>query len=289
MQSPDFGLNDNASLSPMRGIISEYSDGNPRISFALVDSAGTPLRAYAAERVYYSASTVKLGVMVATLRHIQRGIWALSDEWLVSHEFASIVPGAQRFTIPLDETDPGCGTPGDTVTLGHLLDRMTSVSANCATNRLFEALGVEAVSAAFGDAGIYDTGMDRPYSDVSGLQAGITNRATALGLARFMAAITGGQLLDVAHTNAAVAYMRKCEEPLIGAVLAERAARSGIRLDHGSKGGTVEGIVHEVAFVERNGERLCLAICTRGYSEAQGSVAIRAIADAVLGNWATAQ
>jgi len=283
MEKPDFGLDEEPG-----GIVSDYSDGVPMISYALVDADGGILRAYDAERPYYSASTVKMGVMVAALREVQRGNWSLDDEHTVTHEFTSIVPGAGRFVMPLEDTDPGVGSPGDTVTLSHLLDRMTGVSANCATNILFEALGPEAVASPFLDAGVPDTGMDRPYSDARGLAEGYTNRATALGLARFVAAIARGDLLDEQQTAKAKQLMRNRQNPVIGGALAEIGARAGKTIDHGSKGGGIEGIAHDVAFLERDGETRCLAICTRAYGEEQGEAAIRALATALLGEWATA-
>lgn len=277
MDTPDFGLNSEAG-----GVVSPYSDGVPMISYALVDAAGGLVHGVDADRQYYSASTVKVGVLVAALREVQSGSWRLDDQLEVTHEFASIVPEAPRFVMDAEETDPGLGSPGDWVSRAHVINRMVTVSANCATNMLFEELGAERVAAAFADAGVPDTGMDRPYSDVAGLEAGVTNRASALGLARFMAALIRGDLLDPAHTEYAKQLLREVQEPAISAVARELAASAGSTVDTGSKGGNVDGIAHDFAFVERHGESHCLAVCTRGFTAAQGSAAIRAVAAALL-------
>ena len=277
MKNPDFGLDDDP-----RGIVSDYSDGTPVISYALVDADGSVLREQNASLPYYSASTVKVGVLVAALRRVQAGEWRLDDPHIVTHEYASIVPDAPRFTIEIEETDPGLGAPGDTVTLAHLLNRMTTVSANCATNMLFEALGADRIAAVSLDAGAPDTGLDRPYSDVAGLEAGVTNRASALGLARLMAALVRGALLDAEHTAIAMQRLREREEPVISTAAQTFGERAGVAIDTGSKGGSVDGIAHDFAFISRDGIMQCLAVCTRGYTYEQGAAAISAITAALL-------
>lgn len=264
------------------GFVTAYSDGVPAVSYALVDAEGEVLREYDAERPYYSASTVKVGVLVAALREVQAGALTLDEEMTVTHEFASILPDAPRFVMELDETDAGLGSPGDIVTRARVIERMTTVSANCATNMLFEELGPQKVAQVFIDAGVPDTGMDRPYSDEAGLQAGVTNRASALGLARLMAALVRGDLLDSEQTEYAKQLLRRRENPQISAVAADIGARTGVTVDTGSKGGGVDGIAHDFAFIERDGEMLCLAVCTRAYTYEQGAATIRAITAALL-------
>ena len=264
------------------GLVTTYSDGIPRISYALVDAHGTVLLENDSERVYYSASTVKIGVLVAALRAVQNAEWSLDDQLTVTHDFAGVAKGAGRFVMEAGSTDPGLGEPGDTVSRARVLERMMTVSANCATNMLFEELGHERVLAAFTDAGVHDTCMDRPYSDAAGLEAGVTNRASALGLARFVAALTRGDLLDETRTEYAKRLMRMRQEPVI-ATVAEHFESVGDSVSIGSKGGSVSGIVHDVAFIEHAGETRCLAICSRGFTDGQGQTVVRAVARAVLG------
>lgn len=263
-------------------VVTPYSDGVPAISYALVNANGDALRQHDAERVYYSASTVKVGVMVAALREVQSGAWHLDDSMVVSHRFASICADAGQFTMEADETDPGLGLPGEAVTRARVLERMITVSANCATNMLFEALGPQKVADVFADAEVLDTGMGRPYSDVAGLEAGITNQASALGLARLMAALVRGDLLDQEWTSHAKQLLGDREAPVICEVVGELAAKDSTPVDMGSKGGSVDGIVHDFAFIERDGEMLCLAVCTRAFTKEQGIAVIRAITAALL-------
>lgn len=283
MELPDTGLNEETG-----GFVTPYSDGIPMVSYAMVDRDGTILRQYDAERPYYSASTVKVGVMIAALREVQSGAWKLDDEKEVTHEFASILPEAGRFVMRAEETDEGLGVPGDIVTRARVIERMITVSANCATNILFEELGAEKVAQVFLDAGVPDTGMDRPYSDAAGLEAGVTNRASALGLARLMASLVRGDLLDPEWTEYAKELLRQRENPRISAVATDIAARTGGTVDTGSKGGGIDGIAHDFAFVELNGTMYCLGICTRAYTYEQGAAAIQALASALLNETAIA-
>lgn len=283
MELPDSGLNED-----LGGFTTAYSDGVPVVSYALVDHDGRILRQYDAERPYYSASTVKAGVLVAALREVQSGAWSLDDEKEVTHEFASILPEAGRFVMASSETDQGLGVPGDIVTRARVMERMITVSANCATNILFEDLGTEKVAQVFIDAGVPDTGMDRPYSDAAGKDAGVTNRASALGLARLMASLVRGELLNPEWTEYAKELLRQRENPQISAVSADIGAKTGATVDSGSKGGGIDGIAHDFAFVELNGTMYSLAICTRAYTYEQGAAAIRAIASALLNDTAIA-
>lgn len=283
MELPDTGLNEETG-----GFVTPYSDGVPMVSYAVVDRDGTILRQYDAERPYYSASTVKVGVLVAALREVQNGSWKLDEKKEVTHEFASILPEAGRFTMNADETDAGLGVPGDIVTRARVIERMVTVSANCATNMLFEELGAQKVAQVFLDAGVPDTGMDRPYSDDAGLKAGVTNRASALGLARLMASLVRGDLLDPEWTEYAKELLRQRENPRISAVAADLAAQTGDTVDTGSKGGGIDGIAHDFAFVELNGSMFCLGICTRAFTYEQGAAAIQAIASALLNETAIA-
>lgn len=274
---PDFGLEDGPG-----GIASLYSDGVPTVAYALVDAHGHVLRAFDAERVFYSASTVKLGVLIAALREVQSGAWSLEDELRVTHEFASIVPEAGRFVMDAEETDPGLGSPGDIVSRAWVLNRMTTVSANCATNMCFEALSPEKIAAVSRDAGSPETRMGRPYSDEAGLAAGITNSASPLGLARLMAALVRGELLNAELTAYAMQLLHERDDPVISTVATRLAASRGWPVYTGGKGGSVDGIKHDVAFVQRDGETLILAVCTRAYSVPQGAAVISAIAHALL-------
>lgn len=263
------------------GLLTTYADGTPRVSYALIDRDGAVIKQLDAERVFYAASTVKIGVMIATLREIESGNWSLDDEITVTHEFASVAEGAERFVMEREATDPGLGTPGDVVRRGRVLDRMMSVSANCATNILFEELGAARVKRAFTDAGVYDTCMDRPYSDAAGLEAGISNRSSALGLARLVAALLRGELLDAQHTDYARRLMSNREDPVI-AGLAQRLGSQEHPVFIGSKGGEVSGIVHDVAFIERAGDVHILAVCTSGFTSGQGNAVVRTVAEALL-------
>ena len=52
---------------------SDYSDGVPAIAYCLTAMDGTVLAQRDADLPFYSASTIKLGVLVAVIQAVERG------------------------------------------------------------------------------------------------------------------------------------------------------------------------------------------------------------------------
>ncbi|MFC4223256.1 serine hydrolase [Lysinibacter cavernae] len=272
-----------SSPAPAPGIISDYSDGIPTVAFCLIEPSGTVRAERGADILFYSASTIKLGVLIAALREVERGRLSLDSPIVVSHTFTSAAPGGGTYLMEAEETDPGMAAVGQSMPLADVLRRMIVVSANCATNLVAQTIGLTSVNELFADAGAAHTVMGRPFSDGEGLRAGLTNATTARDLATLMHLLCAGALLNAQLTEIALGLLRAQELPAIGVEVDAVAARDGGSLDWGSKSGAVTGIEHDVAFFGLHGTPpYSLAVCTRAYAEAEGVETIKAVASSTI-------
>ncbi len=202
-----------------------------------------------ADERHYSASTMKLPVLVAAHRLAERGELDLDRTVEVHDEFGSQVPG-ERFRMDSGEdSDPQTWAAlGDVVPLRALVGRMITDSGNLATNLVLEQVGTAEVAAVLADAGCSErTTIVRGIEDYPARDAGIDNLVTADDLARLMVALATGRL---AGPEASAA----CER-----TLQEQAYRGGIPAGLpagaliGNKTGWIDGVNHDVALVRANG------------------------------------
>ncbi len=103
---------------------------------------------------HYSASVMKLPILVAAHRLAERGLLDLSRPVLVHDDFASRKPG-QRFVMDQGEdSDPDTwAARGAEVALEVLTHRMITVSGNLATNLVLDEVGTDEVAAVLAAAG----------------------------------------------------------------------------------------------------------------------------------------
>ena len=259
-------------------ITSDYSDGVPTISYCLTDMAGQVLAERNAGVTFYSASTIKLAVLVAAMRAVERGELSLDQPVVSTHTFTSGAGSREQFSFDPEEYDAGMPPEGSTTTLGTVLGRMITVSSNEATNLALQLLGFPAVNAALAFCGADESVMERLIGDIDALRAGLTHRVSARDLARIMHTIVTGKAARADLTEMMLGWLRAQEYPVIGTEVQAVASGSG----WGSKSGWVTGIQHDVAFVVPPGDPLSagyiLAVCTRGYEEADAAEAIRTVA-----------
>ncbi len=223
-------------------------DGVVSVS-ARVAGEAAPRCAVAEDERHYSASTMKLPVLVAAHRLAERGELDLDRSVVVHDEFDSQVAG-ERFRMDTSEdSDPETWAAlGDVVPLRGLVERMITVSGNLATNLVLEQVGTDEVAAVLADAGCSErTTIVRGIEDYAAREAGIDNLVTAHDLARLMVALaTGG----VAGPEASAA----CER-----TLQQQAYRGGIPAGLpagaliGNKTGWVDAVNHDVALVRADG------------------------------------
>lgn len=198
---------------------------------------------------HYSASIMKLPILVAAHRLAERGVLDLGWPVRVHDDFESRSPG-HRFTMDQDEdSDPATWAAlGAEVPLGDLAHRMITVSGNLATNVVLDEVGTDEVAALLADAGCSArTTIVRGIEDYHARDAGFDNLITADDMARLMVALAEGRL---AGPDATVA----CERSLRA-----QEYRNGIPaglpdgLDIGNKTGWITGVNHDVALVRAPG------------------------------------
>jgi beta-lactamase class A len=199
---------------------------------------------------HYAASIMKLPVLVAAHRLVERGILDLAREVTVHQDFASQLPG-HRFSLdPTEDSDPDTwAAVGTQLPLRDLVRRMITVSGNLATDLVLDEVGLAEVAAVLADAGCSArTTIGRGIEDYPARDAGIDNLITADDMARLMVALAEGQLAGPDATAACEATLRAQEY------------RNGIPaglpdgLEIGNKTGWITAVNHDVALVRRPGQ-----------------------------------
>jgi beta-lactamase class A len=194
---------------------------------------------------HYSASIMKLPILVAVHRLVERGRLDLDRPVTVRNEFDSQKAG-QRFSLDQDEdSDPATWAAlGTGVTLGELVRRMVVVSGNLATNLVLDEVGTAEVAAVLADAGCSErTTIVRGIEDYPARDAGIDNLITADDMVRLVIALAEGRL---AGPDASAA----CEQTLLA-----QEYRNGIPaglpdgLTIGNKTGWISSVNHDVALI----------------------------------------
>ena len=198
---------------------------------------------------HYSASIMKLPVLVAAHRLVERGLLDLGRPVTVHSDFASQVPG-HRFSLdPAEDSDPATwGGVGREVPLRDLVHRMITVSGNLATDLVLDEVGLAEVEAVLAEAGCSErTTIVRGIEDYAARDAGIDNLITADDMARLLVALAEGRLAGPEATAACEATLRAQEY------------RDGIPaglpdgLEIGNKTGWVTDVNHDVALIRAPG------------------------------------
>jgi beta-lactamase class A len=194
---------------------------------------------------HYSASIMKLPILIAAHRLVERRRCDLDRLVRVRNDFDSQEPG-HRFSLDQEEdSDPATwAAVGSDVSLRDLVHRMVTVSGNLATNLVLDEVGTEEVAAVLADAGCSErTAIVRGIEDYPARDAGIDNLITADDMARLVVALADGRL---AGPDASAA----CEETLLA-----QQYRNGIPaglptgLTIGNKTGWISSVNHDVALI----------------------------------------
>ena len=194
---------------------------------------------------HYSASIMKLPILVAAHRLVERRQCDLDRLVRVRNDFDSQKPG-HRFSLDQEEdSDPATWAAlGTDVPLRTLVHRMITVSGNLATNLVLDEVGPEEVAGVLADAGCSErTTIVRGIEDYPARDAGIDNLITADDMARLLIALVEGRLAGPAESAA-------CEQ-----TLREQEYRNGIPaglpdgLTIGNKTGWISSVNHDVALI----------------------------------------
>jgi beta-lactamase class A len=236
--------------SPLSTAVEDARRGDGVVSVVVrVSGESEPRVSVEPDARHYSASIMKLPILVAVHRRVERGELDLDRMVLVHNDFASQQAG-ERFSLdPEEDSDPETwAASGTEVPLRELVRRMITVSGNLATDIVLDEVGVAEVAAVLADAGCSDrTAILRGIEDYAARDAGVDNLITADDMARLLVALAEGRVAGPAATAA-------CEETLLA-----QEYRNGIPAGLpddvvvGNKTGWVTAVNHDVALVRAPG------------------------------------
>lgn len=201
-------------------------------------------------RRFGAASTVKIPLMVDIFRGIDRGVWALDDQYTLRAEDKAAGSGV---LLHLRE--------GLVLTLADLLYLMISISDNTATNVLIRQTGMDAVNATMRELGMSDSNLGREMKGRPAIAGETENWATPDDYASVMRAIIDRRAASPAACDAMLALLERQQNP-------RRIARhlpEGVRW--GSKTGSVAGVVNDVGFIAGQGGTLVIAAFAEGFRD----------------------
>jgi beta-lactamase class A len=198
---------------------------------------------------HYSASIMKLPILIAAHRLVERGLLDLSRAVPVHDEFESQNRGRRFRMDPEEDSDPETWAAiGGTQPLEALVHRMITLSGNLATNLVLDEVGTAEVAAVLADAGCSGrTAIVRGIEDYAAREIGLDNVITADDMARLLVALAEGRLAGPEATAA-------CERTLHAQEYRD-GIPAGLPRDVvvGNKTGWITGVNHDVALVRATG------------------------------------
>ncbi|WP_281266498.1 serine hydrolase [Curtobacterium sp. 9128] len=253
--------------------VSVAGDGGPLVTWVLLDPTGGTVSERDADVVLPAASTIKLVVLLALLLEVDDGTIALDRSVTVSSTTASAAGGGIVVRPDPEDADPEFPPDGAEATVAALAGMMIERSSNEATNVLLDLLGPERIAETIRAAELGRTVLARKLGDVPAQRAGLENRSSASDLARTMHLLVSGRMLAASSAAFARAVLARQRFPHIARELPPGRW-------WGSKSGWVPGVVHDVAAFATTADAddaSVLAVCTRGFDEAQGDAVIRSV------------
>lgn len=210
---------------------------------------GTAWFTYHAAVEHPAASTLKLPLIVAVHRAVERGELALDHRLLVHDEFASVVDGATyRATRGYDNDPEPWNALGEHASVGWLIERAIVMSSNLATNLLVELVGIDAVNEVYRAVGATTAILRRGIQDGPAGEYGLWNIGSAADLAAVLVAVADGRLLGRDASVAVEAVLARCRTN----EAVPRGLPAGTYIAH--KTGWIDAACHDVALVRPAGE-----------------------------------
>jgi beta-lactamase class A len=213
---------------------------------------------------------MKLAVLLAVFRQIDRGELSLDAPVHVRNRFTSIV-NQQTFMLDLGrDADPDVyGHLGKTMTVRELAYWMITKSSNLATNLLVDVIGIRTVQLALDELEIDGLRILRGVEDQAAFEANLNNEVTANGLMKLLRIIADGK-----------AYSKQASEEMLSIML-DQQYRSGIpaglpkaaRIAH--KTGNISTVHHDAGIVYLDGRKpYVLVILTQFAAETGRGTAV---------------
>jgi beta-lactamase class A len=173
--------------------------GLTELGIAFYDYETTLQWAFNADHWFHAASTMKMAVLLAVYRQVERGELTLDAPVHVRNKFTSVV-GQQLFMLDISrDADPELyKNLGRTMTVKQLAFNMITTSSNFATNLLVDVVGVPVIQEALAELGIEGIRVLRGVEDQAAFDAGINNEVTANGLLRLLRLIAENRAVSEA-------------------------------------------------------------------------------------------
>lgn len=251
-------------------LIAEASIGGGTVAVAARDLVAGQRVSIGADRVFSSASLIKVPIMVAVLQQAESGRLPLSRQ------------------LPLDAV-PRVGGSGvlteladtDRLSVRDLLTLMIVISDNLATNLLIDAIGMDVVNESAAAAGLPDTRLRRTMMDLEACRVGLENHTTARDMTVLLEQIALGRGLFGNQESYVVA-----RDALARQQLNDRLpGQLPVGADFAHKTGELAGIRHDAGYLSLDGRPvLVLTVLTEGFGTAAdpdsaGPVAADLVAD----------
>lgn len=165
-----------------------------RVGVAVVDVPTGDRLTWGSAEPFEAASVIKMPILVAALRAVERGELRLDDPVRVPRDAVVGGSGVLRELSSLDR-----------LSLRDLLTLMIVISDNMATNIVIDELGgVGPVNAMLDELGLRDTRLGRKLMDLAARARGELNVLTADDVAALFTALVRGELLAEAQTREAL-------------------------------------------------------------------------------------
>ena len=268
MPEPAGSVSSDALRQRIEAIAAAYPEAT--VAVAVRDAASGLRLDLNADRPFHAASTMKVPVMIEAFRQVEAGRLAWDDSIAVVNRFRSIVDGSE-FAIEDDSDDALYTHLGGRMPLADLTRRAITTSSNLATNLMMEVLtadSVQATTRALGGEGVL---VLRGVEDLKAFDAGLSNRATAAGLAALMEAIRDGRAVSPAASGEMVEILLQQE---FGEMI-PAGLPPAVRAAH--KTGWITRIHHDAAIVyPPEAEPYVLVILTEGVDDHDRSAALGA-------------
>ena len=233
------------------------------------------------DSVYHAASTMKVPVLFALYREIEKGTIAPNRSILMDNRFRSIADGSSYSLGAADDSDSSLyQLVGEEVPLRELATRMIAKSSNLATNTLIELLDPVRISSQMRDWGATTMKVLRGVEDNAAFRAGLNNTATANDLVSLFVALEEGRVGNRQSTSEMLAILQAQEfNDEIPAGLPK-----GTRIAH--KTGWITAVQHDAGLVFPSGKPpYAIAILTKGIVDREVANRLMADCSRIIWDW----
>jgi beta-lactamase class A len=224
------------------------------MGFAAIDLTTGRVLSHNADRVFATASAIKVPVMIEVFRQARAGSFRLDQEIRLTR--ADLVDGSARLAVMLRRGDT-------TATVRELVEAMIEVSDNSAANKLIGMVGLERVNRTLDELGCPNTRLRRKMMDWVDTEHR-ENISTPLEIARIMEAIYRGKAGHEADCAEMLKIMKRVEAGLRNAAPA--------RIEVAAKPGEIPGARCETGIVFVPGRPFALAVMTAFLADEQNPI-----------------